>query len=104
MGLVSVFNIMLALTILVVVVFIIRAVKQTKSELDKKLEGVNRLDRDEMAKKMVKEMQERAVRCPKCQGQTNALLGTDDEYKCISCNHKFTGPAYIPDPKDLNNT
>lgn len=83
------FNLLLLALVVVIVAFIVIAVRKTMGEMTKA--GVTGEDARELAKRL----RERDVRCPRCNGQSSALLGTDTRYKCDSCHFEFEGPSHL---------
>ena len=79
----------------VIVIFIIKAVRQTKAEIDQKLKGVDPAKRDEVTMKLVEKIRSQDVRCTRCGRQTHNVWGTTNKYKCDSCNHEFEGPPNV---------
>ena len=90
------FTIILAAIVLAVVLFIIKAVRQTKADIDKRLNNVDPAKRNAVAKKLAEHIRNRGVSCTRCGRQAFALLGTDNQYKCHTCNFEFEGPPHIP--------
>ncbi len=81
-----------------IVFMIVKTMQQVKEEIDKKLEATDPAKRDEYMKHMAEEIRERDVRCPSCGGNTNALFGTENQYRCISCKEVSEGRPHIPSP------
>ena len=83
------FNITLIALVLGIVALIVFAVRKTINQI--KESGVSGED----ARKLAKRIRERDVRCPRCNRQSSALLGTQNRYKCDSCYHEFEGPEHM---------
>ena len=86
------FNIVLAVMVIVIVGFIVRAVRKTKAEIDK---GLGPAPSERNMERAIMEIHERDVECPRCGSQTFAMLGTDNRYKCDACNYEFEGAPHI---------
>ncbi len=84
------FNLVLITSVLLVVVFIVLAIRKTMREVTR-----SDVSGDE-ARKLAELIRARDIRCPRCNRQSSALLGTEDSYKCDTCNHEFKGPEHIP--------
>jgi ribosomal protein L37AE/L43A len=84
------FNIVLIVIVLAIIGFIVYAVRRTMAQIGKS--GVS----GEKARDLAKQIRERDVRCPRCNRQSFALLGTGNQWKCESCNHEFEGPDHMP--------
>lgn len=89
------FNMILAVIIGGIILFIIKAVRQTKADIDQRLKDVSPDKRDEAAMKLAKEIRRQDVRCTRCGQQTFNMSGTTNMYKCHSCNYEFEGPTHI---------
>jgi len=85
------FNLLLLSMVLLVVGFIVFAIRKTLSEISKP-----GLSGDE-ARKLAQRIRQRDIRCPGCNRQSSALLGTDTKYKCDTCNYEFDGPNHMPE-------
>jgi DNA-directed RNA polymerase subunit RPC12/RpoP len=83
------FNITLIALVLGIVSFIVLAVRKTINQIKKT--GVSGED----TRKLAKRIRERDVRCPRCNRQSSAVLGTQNRYKCDSCWHEFEGPEHM---------
>ena len=84
------FNIVLFALVLVVIGFIVYAVRRTMTQIEKT--GVS----GEKARDLAKRIRELDVRCPRCNLQSFALLETGNQWKCESCNYVFEGPDHMP--------
>ena len=84
------FNLLLLFLILVIVGFIVIAIRKTMMKMP--LPG----ESGDEARKLAERIRQRDVRCPRCKQQSSALLGTETQYKCDSCNFVFEGPEHIP--------
>jgi DNA-directed RNA polymerase subunit RPC12/RpoP len=82
---------------LAVVAFIVRAVRLTNASIASASRRVD-LTNPDVARSVIRALDERDVPCPRCGHETFALLGTETRYKCDSCNFEFDGPPHIPDP------
>ena len=91
----DVFFLSLALIVMVIAAFIIRAVRLTNASLRSASRHQN-LMHAEVARRVIEEMRAKDVRCGRCGGQTFALLETEDRYRCETCSLEFEGPAHIP--------
>lgn len=84
------FNLILIALVLLIVVFIARAIRKTTGELSQSgLSG-------EEARRLAEQIRKRDVRCPQCDRQSSAMLGMKNRYKCDTCNHEFEGPEHMP--------
>ena len=81
-----------------VVLFIVKAVRQTKADIDKRFMGTDPSRRDDMARELAEQIRKQEVNCSRCGRYANALIGTNNKYKCHSCNFEFEGPPHIPTP------
>lgn len=86
------FNIVLLALILVIVGFVVYAVRRTMAQIEKS--GVS----GEKARDLAKRIRELDVRCPRCNRQSIAMLATGNQWKCESCNYEFEGPDHMPLP------
>jgi len=95
------FDIALALVVVAVVLFIVKAVRQTRGEIDRRLRGTDPRRRDDIARDLAARIREQAdrVKCARCGGPTDTLLGTETQYKCEVCHFTFDGPPHMPDPE-----
>ncbi|MGH9460758.1 MAG: hypothetical protein ACRD1X_06045 [Vicinamibacteria bacterium] len=95
------FDITLAVLIVVIVLFIVKAVRQTRGQIDHHLRGTDPHRRDDIGRDMIARIREEAdrVKCARCGGSTFMLLGTENQYQCESCATTFEGPPHLPDPK-----
>jgi ribosomal protein S27AE len=96
----DVFNIALALVVGGVVLFIVKAVLQTRDRIDRRLRGTDPLRRDEITRDLAARIRKQAerVKCTRCGAPTFMLLGTDTRYECEVCHFTFDGPPHVPDP------
>ena len=92
---IDLFNVTLALLVLVIVAFVVRAVRLTSASISTASRHLN-LTRPDIARRLVEEIRAREVPCERCGRQTFALLGTEDRYKCETCHFEFQGPAHMP--------
>ena len=90
-------TIILAAIVVAVLFFIVRAIKQTRAEIDQRFENMDPARRETLYKDLAAAIRSRDVRCARCPGQAFALVGTGNRYKCHSCNFEFEGPPHIPD-------
>ncbi len=89
------FNIILAVMIGGIILFIIKAVRQTKADIDKRLKNAAPSKRDEVARQLAEKIRNQDIRCTRCGRQTFNMSGTTNMYKCHSCNYEFEGPTHI---------
>jgi ribosomal protein L37AE/L43A len=89
------FNIILAVMVISIVLFIVNAIKKTKADIDNRFKRTTPTERERAMKKLVEEIRGRDIRCSRCGEQAFALLGTGNKYKCEACNHVFDGPEHI---------
>jgi len=94
------FNLILVVVIGAVVLSIVKAVRQVKSDVDRRLRGVDPAKRNEFAEKLAGQIRSRDIKCTRCGKQSYALLGTGNQYKCHTCNFEFEGPSHFPDQID----
>jgi len=71
-------------------------VRQTKTDIDEGLKGVGPAKRTEYYEELAEQIRSQDIRCMRCQGQAFAMLGTDNKYKCHSCDFEFEGLPHIP--------
>ena len=90
------FTIILALLVAAIALFIIKAVRQTKVDIDNRLKHVEPAKRNEYAKKLAERIRSQDVSCTRCGRQAFALLGTGNKYKCHTCNFEFEGSPHMP--------
>ena len=95
LGALDLFYVSLALIVVVIAAFIVRAVRLTNASLALASRQVN-LTNPDAARAVVDQIRGREVLCPQCGGQTFALLGTENRYQCESCEFAFEGPEHIP--------
>ena len=97
----SLFDISLVLVVGTIVWFLVKAVRQTRGQIDRHLRGTDPRRRDEIARDLATRIREQAdrVKCPRCGGPTFMLLGTETQYKCESCAFTFEGPPHMPEPE-----
>ncbi len=86
------FNIILGIMVVVIVGFIVNAVRKTNDEIHKKM---GPLPSEWRTKKTIKEIRKRDIPCPRCGKQTSAMLGTESKYKCDTCNYESEGVEHI---------
>ena len=86
------FNIILGIMVVVIVGFIVNAVRKTNAEIHKKM---GPLPDGWKMKKAVEEIRKRDIPCPRCGKQTFAMLGTQNRYKCDICHYEFEGAEHI---------
>ena len=81
------------LIIVVIIIFVFRSVKKVKEKIERKLGPAP----SEMAiKQLLDQIKNRELpKCPRCDGEPIALLETDSNYKCESCNYEFEGAPHI---------
>lgn len=89
------FNIILAVMVISVALFIVNAVKKTKAEIDKQFRRTTPTERKGTMKKLVDEIRGRDIRCSRCGERSFALPGAGNHYKCDTCNQVFEGPEHI---------
>ena len=89
------FNMILAVIVGAIVLFIVKAVRQTKADIDQRLKDVDPAKRDEVAMKLVERMRNQDVSCTRCGRQTFNIAGTTNMYKCHTCNYEFECPTHI---------
>ena len=89
------FYVSLALIVVTIAAFIVRAVRLTNASLTMAARHVD-LTNPDVARSVVEQIRGRELRCLRCGGQTFARLGTENRYQCESCHFTFTGPAHIP--------
>lgn len=86
------FGLMLIALVLLVLAFIVSAIRKTMREVTQS--GVS----GDEARKLAELIRAQDTRCPRCGRQSSALLGTEDRYKCDTCNHVFEGSKHIRAP------
>jgi ribosomal protein L37AE/L43A len=86
------FNVGLVVLIIFVVGFILNAIRKTRAEIEK---GLGPAPSERIMRKVIEEIRNRDVNCPRCGQQTSAMMGTINQYKCDMCNHEFEGPDHI---------
>lgn len=81
------------LIVLAIIVFIVRAYRKFKVKIERKLGPAP----SEMAmKQLVEQIKNRELpKCPRCNGETFAMIATDSRYKCESCRYEFEGAPHI---------
>jgi ribosomal protein S27AE len=92
---VDLFHVSLAALVVVIVAFIVRAVRLTNASISTASRHVN-LTNPDTARSLVDRMRERELPCPRCGHDTFAQLGTGNRYTCHTCHFDFEGPAHIP--------
>lgn len=79
--------------VVVIIIFVHKSVKKVKEKIERKLGPAP----SEMAmKQLLDQIKSRDLpQCPRCNGQTIAMLETDASYKCESCDYEFQGAPHI---------
>jgi ribosomal protein L37AE/L43A len=97
----NLFNLILVALVGTIVWFIVRAVRQTKAQIDGRLRGVDPRQREAIMRDMAVRIREQAqsTRCPRCGGVTFAMLGSEPWWKCDVCHTEFEGPPHLPAPE-----
>lgn len=95
LGAVTLFYVSLAVLVVVITVFIVRAVRLTHASLASASHHLN-LTNPDIARSLADQIRGRELPCPRCGHDTFALLGTENRYTCDSCDFDFEGPAHIP--------
>lgn len=93
------FGVLLAVIVGLIVLFIARAVRLTRAQIDHRLRGTDPRGRDRVMEGLATNLRAQAdtVRCVRCGGSTFMLLGTERTYKCEVCHLTFDGPPHLPD-------
>jgi ribosomal protein S27AE len=91
----ALFYVALGLMVTVIAAFIARAVRLTQASLRTASRHVD-LTNPDVARSVADEIRRREIPCPRCGGETFALLGTGNRYECEICHLTLTGPAHIP--------
>ncbi|GEM_PF-2980753 len=86
------YYIILGMMVVVIVGFIVKAVRMTNAEIYKKM---GPMPSEWRMKKAIEEISKRDIQCPRCGKQTFAMLGTKNRYKCDICNYEFEGAEHI---------
>jgi len=86
------FNLVIIAFVLLIVGVIVLAIRKTMGEITQS--GMS----GDKARKLAQQIRERDIRCPRCDRQASALLGTKSQYKCDTCRHTFEGPEHMPEP------
>jgi ribosomal protein S27AE len=94
-GTFDLFFVLLAVLVVVIIAFIVRAVRLTNASIANASRHVN-LTNPDVARSLVDRIRQREVPCPRCGGGTFALLGTENRYRCDLCHLDFEGPPHIP--------
>ena len=94
------FNLILAVIVGGIILFIIKAIRQTKADIDQRLKDVPPDKRDEVAMKLAEKIRSQDVRCTRCGKQTLNMSGTTNMYKCYTCNYEFEGPTHVLHERD----
>jgi hypothetical protein len=94
------FTAALAGIVAMVVWVIVKAVRQTRGQIERHLRSTDPRRQDEIARELATRIRKQAdeVRCVHCGGPTFMLLGTEDTYECESCHTTFKGPPHMPEP------
>jgi ribosomal protein S27AE len=92
---VDLFYVSLALLVVAIVAFIVRAVRLTNASLSAASRHMD-LTNPDVARSVVDRMRERELPCPRCGRDTFAQLGTGNRYRCHTCHVDFEGPPHIP--------
>jgi len=95
LGVFDLFYVSLAVIVVVIIAFIVRAVRLTNASLATASYHLN-LTNPDVARSLVDQIRRRELPCPRCGHDTFALLGTENRYKCDTCDFDFEGPAHIP--------
>ena len=94
-GAFDLFYLSLAVIVVAIAAFIVRAVRLTKASLAAASRHVDLTNQD-VTRSLVEQIRGRELSCPRCGHDAFALLGTVHRYKCDICNSEFEGPAHIP--------
>jgi ribosomal protein S27AE len=94
-GAFDLFFVLLAVLVVVIIAFVVRAVRLTNASIATASRLVN-LTNPDAVRSLVDRIRERESTCPRCGAETFALLGTENRYKCDLCNLDFEGPPPIP--------
>jgi len=96
---VDLFGVLLAIVVGLVVLFIARAVRLTRAQIDHRGRGTDPRGRDALMQDLVAGLRAQAdeVKCVWCGGSTFMLPGTERTYKCEVCHRTFDGPPHLPD-------
>jgi hypothetical protein len=94
-GAFDLFYLLLVAPVVIIVAFIVRAVRLTNASIATASRHVN-LTNPDVATSVIDQMRGRELPCPQCGGETFALLGTGNRYTCEVCHVEFEGPAHIP--------
>ena len=78
---VDLYYVALAVIVLTIVAFVVRAVRLTNASMSTASRLLN-LTRPDIARRLVEEIRVLQVPCDRCGQQTFALLGTENRYKC----------------------
>ena len=84
------FNIAIIALVVGIVAAIIFSLRKTMAQI--KASGLSGED----ARQMAERIRARRVKCPQCERNSHALLGTGNQWKCEVCNHEFEGPDHLP--------
>ena len=85
---------LMAVIVVVVIAFIVRAVRLTNVSLATASRHLN-LTNPDVARSLVDRICRLDLPCPRCGHDTFTLLGTENRYKCDTCDFDFEGPAHI---------
>ena len=96
----SLVEVALVLLIGLIVLSIVKTIRQVRGQIDHRLRGADPRRRDEIGRDLVARIREQGerIKCEKCGGSTFMLLGTETQYQCERCHFKFEGPPHIPEP------
>jgi hypothetical protein len=94
------FTLSLAAIVGAAALLIVRAVRQTRAQIDRHLQGTDPRRRQDIARDLAARIREQAerVKCVHCGGPSIMLLGTVTRYRCEACESIFDGPPHMPDP------
>ena len=89
------FYLWLAAIVVVIIAFIVRAVRLTKASLTAASRHVDLTNQD-VARSLVEQIRGGELLCPRCGHEAFALLGKVYRYKCDSCDSEFEGTGPHP--------
>lgn len=92
------FGIVLAVLVAVIALVVVRAVRLTRGPTGHRTRDTEPRGRDDIARDLVAGLRAQvdAVKCPRCQGSTFMVMGTEATYKCEVCHLTFDGPPHPP--------
>lgn len=83
---------------IVIGVMIVRAVRATNASIAAASRRMN-LENEQTVRAVAERLGAPNLPCPRCGGETFALVGSSSRYMCEDCDAEFEGDPHFPDPR-----